>query len=50
MFAIGSLGSLILPPLIGLFARRTTVQQALRIPMVLSVIMATGALLLLFRD
>jgi fucose permease len=46
MFAIGSLGSLILPPLLGTYARRRTVRHALRIPMLLALAMAAGGLLL----
>jgi fucose permease len=46
MFAIGSMGSLILAPLIGSYARGKTVQQALRIPMVLALVMAGVAIVL----
>jgi fucose permease len=46
MFAIGSLGSLILAPLIGLYARGRSVQYALRIPMVLALLMAAAATVL----
>jgi fucose permease len=45
MFAIGSLGSLILAPIIGASARRRTVQTALRIPMVIALILTGVALL-----
>jgi fucose permease len=46
MFAIGSLGSLVLAPMIGLFARGRSVQSALRIPMVLGLLMAGAATVL----
>jgi fucose permease len=46
MFAIGATGSLILPPLIGVYARRTNVQHAIRIPMVLALVLALASLLL----
>jgi fucose permease len=43
MFALGSFGNLLLPPLIGAHARRTTVQRAMRIPMILALIVALAA-------
>jgi fucose permease len=46
MFAIGSLGSLFLAPLIGLYARGRSVQVALRIPLVLGLLMAAAAAVL----
>ncbi len=46
MFAIGATGSLLLPPLIGAFARRRRVQTALHIPMILALLMAAAALVL----
>jgi fucose permease len=45
MFAIGSLGSLILAPVIGASARRRNVQTALRIPMLLALWLTAAALL-----
>jgi fucose permease len=46
MFAVGSLGSLVLPPLVGAFARRRSVQYALRIPMVMCLLLAAAAMVL----
>ncbi len=46
MYGIGSLGSLLLGPLIGLYARGRTVQQALRIPMLLGLVMMAVTLVL----
>jgi hypothetical protein len=46
VFAIGSLGSLILAPLIGLYARGHSVQVAWRIPMVLGLLVAATAIVL----
>jgi hypothetical protein len=46
MFALGSFGNLLLPPLIGAYARRTTVQRAMRIPMILALIVALAAFVL----
>lgn len=43
MFAIGSLGSLVLAPVIGASARRRTVQSALRIPMFLALLLTAAA-------
>ena len=44
VFAVGSVGSLVMAPLIGARARRTGVQTALRIPMVLALALAASAL------
>lgn len=44
MFAIGATGSLFLPPLIGAYARRTSVRRAMRIPVVVA--LALGAVTL----
>jgi sugar phosphate permease len=54
MFAIGAVGNLILPPLFGVYARRTTVQRAMVIPMVVALLLALvtlffGLCLPLFR-
>jgi len=46
VFAIGSLGGLILAPLIGLYARGRSVQVAWRIPMALGLLMAATATVL----
>jgi fucose permease len=46
MFAVGSLGSLLFCPLIGLVARRQAVQQTLRIPMFIALVLAGAALVL----
>jgi fucose permease len=46
MYAVGSLGSLILAPIIGRVAKRRTIQQALRIPMVIALVMTLAALVL----
>lgn len=46
MFAIGASGSLLLVPAIGFSARRTGVQHALRIPMVVALLLAAAALVL----
>jgi fucose permease len=46
MFSIGATGSLILPPLVGAFARRNTVQRAMRIPLVTALLLAIIALVL----
>jgi fucose permease len=46
MFAIGSLGSLVLAPMIGAFARGRSVQFALRIPVVLGLLLAAAATVL----
>jgi fucose permease len=44
MFAVGSLGSLLLAPVIGASARRRNVQAALRIPMFLALLLTATAL------
>jgi hypothetical protein len=44
MFAIGSAGSLLLAPLIGVSAQRRSVQTALRIPMFLALALTATAL------
>jgi fucose permease len=46
MFAIGSLGSMILAPLIGWQARGKSVRQTMRIPMILGLLMAAAATVL----
>ena len=46
MFAIGSMGSFVLAPLIGLQAKRRTVQQALKVPLILSLILVCASLVL----
>ena len=46
MFTIGATGSLLLPPLIGSYARRTSIRQAMRIPVVVALVLA-GVLLFL---
>jgi fucose permease len=43
MYAIGSLGSVILAPLIGLYVRGRSVGSALRIPMILGLLLAATA-------
>jgi fucose permease len=40
MFSIGATGSLFLPPMIGVYARRSTLQRAMRIPMILALLLA----------
>ncbi len=40
MFALGATGNLLLPPLIGAYARRTTVQRSLRIPLILALLLS----------
>ena len=44
VFAVGSLGSLVLAPVMGLVARRRNVQNSLRIPMLLAIVMTMAAL------
>jgi FHS family glucose/mannose:H+ symporter-like MFS transporter len=44
MFALGVTGNLVFPPLIGAYARRTTVQRALRIPLVIALLLAAVSL------
>jgi fucose permease len=46
MFAVGGTSGLMLPPLIGYYARRKTVREALRIPVVLALLLAAPALVL----
>jgi fucose permease len=46
MFAIGATGSLFLPPLIGAYARRTSVRTSLRIPTVVALLLAAVSLVL----
>jgi fucose permease len=45
MFAIGAVGNLLLPSLIGAYARRTTVQRAMTIPMVMALLLALVTLI-----
>jgi fucose permease len=40
MFALGATGNLLLPPVIGAYARRTNVQRSLRIPMIGSLLLS----------
>jgi len=46
MFAIGATGSLFAPPLFGAYARRTSVQHALRLPMFMALLMVVLSLVL----
>jgi fucose permease len=46
MFAIGATSNLIVPPLIGMYARRANVQHAIRIPAVLALVLAVASLVL----
>jgi fucose permease len=46
VFAIGSVGSLIMAPIVGASARRTTVQHSFRILMLLALMLAAAALVL----
>jgi fucose permease len=46
VFALGSVGSLIMAPIIGASARRTTVQHSFRILMLLALMLAAAALVL----
>ncbi len=46
MFAIGSLGSFVLPPAIGMYARSTNIQHALRIPLLVGLAMLVAAVIL----
>lgn len=48
MFALGAIGNLFLPPLFGAYARRKTIQQAMRLPMVLAIVLALVTLFLGF--
>jgi fucose permease len=44
MFAVGAVGNLVLPPLVSVHARRSTVQHAMVIPMVAALLLALAAL------
>lgn len=46
MFAIGATGSLIVPPIIGAYARRHSVRTALRIPTVVAILLAGAGIML----
>jgi fucose permease len=46
MFAIGSLGSFVLPPVIGMYARRSNIQHALRIPLLVGLAMLVASVIL----
>ena len=46
MYAIGASGSLIVPPMIGAYARRTSVRIALRIPIIVALLLAAAVLIL----
>jgi fucose permease len=46
MFSIGSVGSLVLPPVIGTYARKKSVQRAMRIPLVVALLLALATVLL----
>jgi fucose permease len=46
MFAVGATGSLVLPPMIGAYARRRSVRAALRIPAVVALALAGAALVM----
>jgi fucose permease len=46
MFAIGSLGSFVSLPLIGAFARRSNIQHALRLPLLVSLGMLVASVVL----
>jgi fucose permease len=46
MFALGASGNLVLAPLIGMYARGHSIQSALRIPMMMALLLAAGALAL----
>ena len=45
-FALGAVGSLVIPPVIGAYARKTNIQRALRIPMVLGLVLAAASMVL----
>jgi fucose permease len=47
MFAIGAVGNLFAPPLIGGYARRNTVQRAMVIPMILALLLAVATFVLM---
>ncbi len=44
VFAIGSMGSLVISPMIGAFANKRTLRQALRILMVIALFLTAAAL------
>jgi len=44
MFLLGAAGSLSLPPVMNVYARRTSIRSALRLPTVISLILAGGSL------
>src|SRR5207248_3430839 len=46
MFSLGAAGNLFLPPLIGVYGRRSSLQRAMRIPMGLALALAAAALVL----
>jgi fucose permease len=46
MFSVGAAGGLILPTLLGSYARRTSVREAMRIPLVTALLLAVAAMLL----
>jgi hypothetical protein len=46
MFAIGSVGSLVLSPVIGRQVRRYKAQHALRVPVVVALVLVAAALVL----
>jgi fucose permease len=49
MFAIGATGGLVLPPIMGAYARQNTVQRAFRLPMVVSLLAGAALVLGLWR-
>jgi fucose permease len=46
MYALGATGSLIVPPLMGVYARRSSVRVALRIPTVVALLLGAASILL----
>ena len=46
MFAIGTTGNLLFQPLIGGYARRSSLQRAMRLPMIMAIVLALVALIL----
>jgi MFS family permease len=46
MFLLGGAGSLLLPPLMSGYARRTSIRTALRLPTVISLVLAGGSLVI----
>jgi fucose permease len=46
MFAIGATGNLLIPPAIAIYARRKSLQAAMRIPMITALVLALVALIL----